>query len=110
MPMRFTDQDGATIDVYQLVSDIDSEYFDSGTSQDQASQAIGAMLDGAIGQDGFWGFIGTHYDYSGGLEASVRGALLKEITARSATDSIAMISARQLLDWLRLANGSSFRQ
>jgi hypothetical protein len=108
MPMRFTDRSGAIIDVYQLVSDMDYEYFDTGTSQSAMALAIGELLDGALGPNQFVGFVGTHYDYSGGLEADFRNALLEQIAARR-VQSVAMISARQLLDWLDLRNGSSFR-
>ena len=108
MPMRFTDRNGSAIDVYQLVSDIDYEYFDSSASVSDIRAAIRAMIDGALKPDGYRGFIGTHYDFSGGLEAEVRNTLLSEIVAHGGRDKIAIISARQLLDWLDLRNGSSF--
>ncbi len=107
LPMRFTDVAGSTLDIYQLVSDMDYEYFDSGTSRAQMAQAIGALFDSSTGPDGFWGFVGTHYDYSGGLESEFRAALLGEILTRQA-DGVAMISAKQLLDWLDLRSETRF--
>ncbi len=107
LPMRFTDKTGAAIDVYQLVSDMDYEYFDANITGDQMGQAIGALFDTALGAEEFSGFVGTHFDYSGGQEGAFRAALLKEILSRRA-QGVAMISARQLLDWLDLRNGSSF--
>ncbi len=107
MPMRFTDAQGAVLDIYQLVSDMDYEYFDAGTTPAELSAAIGKLFDGALGPRELVGFVGTHYDYSGGLEASFRTELLKQIAERGA-DRVAMISARQLLDWLDLRNSSSF--
>ncbi len=106
LPMRFADTTGSALDIYQLVSDMDYEYFDSGASSDQMRAAIAALFDGALGPRGFCGFVGTHYDYSGGPEANFEAALLAELTAR-ATDQVSMISARQLLDWLDLRNGAA---
>jgi hypothetical protein len=107
LPMRFTDIAGSPLDVYQLVSDMDYEYFDSGTSRVQMAQAIGALFDSSTGPDGFWGFVGTHYDYSGGLESEFRAALLDEVLERQG-DGVAMISAKQLLDWLDLRSETRF--
>jgi large repetitive protein len=114
MPMRFASFDGPLIDVYQVASDFDYEYFSEGTSSDQMRQAFAAMIDGAVGPSGFWGVIGTHYGYSQGLDADMQRALLAELAARNANaavaDQVAMISARQLLDWLDLRNQSGFTE
>ncbi len=107
MPMRFTATNGELIDVFQLVSDMDYEYFEAGATLATLSQAIGKLFDGALGPSEFVGFVGTHYDYSGGLEDSFRSALLSEI-AKRAPDAVALISAQQLLDWLDLRDTSGF--
>lgn len=109
MPMRFASYDGPLIDVYQVSSDADYEYFSNG---DAMRGALSRMIDGALGPSGFWGVIGTHYDYTGALNAVWQNVLLSELASRrsgaSGPDHIAMISARQLLDWLDLRNQSGF--
>lgn len=111
MPMKFASSAGATLDVYQLVSDMDYEYFPSGTTKAAMRQAIGGLLARSTGPNEFWGFLGTHYDYSGGAEALFRDGLLEEVAARSGAGQrhIPLISAKQLLSWLDLRDGSTFQ-
>jgi hypothetical protein len=111
IPMHFTATDRSLIDVYQVVSDFDYEYF-SGAHQtyNYMRSAFATLLDTATAAPGYWGIFGTHYDYSSSNEMT---AILDEITARNAAaassaDQIAMVSAQQVLDWLDLRNGSSF--
>lgn len=111
IPIRFAARDGSLHDVYQLASDFSSDDFTDATDE-QARAALRRALDDATGPRGFWGFIGTHFDFSVPGER-VRNTILAEVyernQGREIHDQIAMISARQLLDWLDLRNRSSFR-
>jgi hypothetical protein len=113
IPMRFTASDRSVIDVYQVVSNIDYEYFSGGNQNyDRFYAAFDALLSGATGEAGYWGIVGTHYDYSGSSVAEL-SALLDLVAHRNAgaatpADQVAMVSAQQVLTWLDLRNGSSF--
>ncbi|WP_298435886.1 hypothetical protein [Geobacter sp.] len=97
IPMRFADEKGNLIDVYQAVTQM----------TDESGQAypftIDALLDRAIGPEGYYGaFVANmHTDKvaSDGSTAIVRSAMARRVP---------VISARQLLDWLDGRNSSSF--
>ncbi len=97
IPMRFADDKGNLIDVYQAVTQM----------TDESGQAypftIDALLDRAIGAEGYYGaFVANmHTDrvVSDGSTAIVRSALARRVP---------VISARQLLGWLDGRNASSF--
>ncbi len=135
MPMRFAAWDGQVLDIYQVVSDFDYEYFDEDVAilengfdllppeevlKEEMRQAFTGLLDGALGDDGFWGIVGTHYDYgwiypkvSDGIRRKVqREVILEELAGRNEgaaiEDHIPMISAQQLVNWLDLRNSSQF--
>ena len=98
-PMRFADLDGTQIDVYQQNTNITDE---SG----QAYQpTIDALLDNAIGPNGYYGVFGAnmHTDNvapHGGAEAIVASALAR---------GVPVISYKQLLDWVDGRNASTIR-
>lgn len=110
IPMRFAARDGSLHDVYQLASDFSSDDFTDATDE-QTRAALKRALDDTAGPRGFWGFIGTHFDFSEPGER-IRRAILTEVSernhGRAIDDQVAIISARQLLDWLDLRNRSSF--
>jgi phosphodiesterase/alkaline phosphatase D-like protein len=97
MPMRFADQDGTMIDVYQATTQMTDE---SGQSY---PATINSLLDGAIGPNGYYGAFtaNMHTDSptSTGSDAIVASAL---------TRGVPIISARQMLTWVDGRNGSSF--
>lgn len=97
MPMRFADLDGTMIDVFQAVSQMTDE---SGQSY---PATIDALLDGAIGPQGYYGAFtaNMHTDSAshGGSDAIVASALAR---------SVPVVSGRQMLTWLDGRNGSSF--
>ena len=97
IPMRFTDLDGSIIDVYQATTQMTDE---SGQS---FPQTINALLDGALGPNGYYGVftanMHTDDDASTGSDAIVASA-----TARG----VPIVSARQMLEWLDGRNGSTF--
>lgn len=111
IPARFAARDGSLHDVYQFTSDFSSDDFTEATAE-QTRAALKQALDRTAGPRGFWGFIGTHFDFSKPGER-VRRAILGELAERNSGqpvhDQVAMISARQLLDWLDLRNRSAFR-
>jgi hypothetical protein len=57
MIMRFADLDGTFVDVYNAPTDLDYE-------TDPTDTTMLANLNAATGSSGFYGMIGTHYDYA----------------------------------------------
>lgn len=96
MNMRLTDASGALLDVHQGVTNFDN------TSANSTS--IAAMLDNAIGVNGYYGIFGSHYD----MEAGETYHQLLVDLAKSR--NIPMISSLQALEWLRSREQSSFSQ
>jgi hypothetical protein len=93
-PMRFADLDGTTIDVYQAATHLVNE------NEITYPAGINAMLDKALGPEGYYGVFGTHYDHSDDFETR----LLNSAISRN----VSLISAQQLLTWLDGRNSSSF--
>jgi hypothetical protein len=98
-PMRFADRDGSLIDVYQAATQLTDE---SGIDVDRHIQAL---LDGALGPDGYYGIFtaNMHTDKPDNPGAD---AIVAEATARG----VPVVSAKQMLNWLDGRNGSSFRR
>ena len=92
--MRFADTDGTMIDTYQLPSHLVNE------SGQTFPQNITTMLDRALGPEGYYGVLGTHYDYSDGFDQQ----LIQAAKARN----VRLVSAQQILDWTDGRNASSF--
>ncbi len=97
MPMRFAKLDGTMIDCYQATSQMTDE---SGQSY---PATINALLDRAIGPEGYFGVFtaNMHTDFfpSAGSDAIVASALARDVP---------VVSGRQMLEWLDGRNGSSF--
>jgi hypothetical protein len=95
LPMRFADLDGTPIDVYQGVSQLVNE-------NDLPYPATTlALLDRALGPEGYYGLFGTHDDYRD-------TAFLDGIIAAARSRNVPIISAQQALTWLDGRNASSF--
>ncbi len=95
MPMRYADKDGTAIDVYQEATNLVNE---NGVSY---PKGIDAMLDKALGPEGYYGAFGTHYDY--------RNDGFGDLLLNSAiSHNVPLISAAQLLTWIDTRNASSF--
>lgn len=93
LPMRFADKDGKLIDVYQQETHLVDEVFaDTFTS-------VAALIDRALGPEGYYGAFGTHYDFSNEFDV--------ELMALAAAKDLPMVSARQMLDWTDARNGST---
>ncbi len=97
MPMRFGDEDGSTIDVYQATTQITDE-----SGQDVAAN-IKALLDGATGSNGYYGVI-TANMHADAVESPGADA----IVASAKSHGVPVVSSKQMLTWLDGRNGSSF--
>jgi hypothetical protein len=97
-PMRFADGDGSLIDVYQAATQLTDE---SGINIDRHIQAL---LDGALGPDGYYGVFtaNMHTD-----EPDHPGA--DAIVTAATSRGVPVVSAVQMLDWLDGRNDSSFQ-
>jgi hypothetical protein len=96
-PMRFADEDGSLIDVFQAVTQLTDE------SGIDIPSHIQALLDRALGSDGYYGVFtaNMHTD-----TAAHPGA--QAIVAAAQRRGVPVVSAAQMLDWLDGRNGSSF--
>ncbi len=97
MPMRFADLDGTMIDCYQVVTQMTDE-----SGQDLAAHAA-ALFDRAIGPEGYYGAFcaNMHFDFPSHAGSDA-------IVAAAQSRGIAVVSARQMLEWIDGRNGSSF--
>ena len=98
-PMRFADLDGSQIDVYQQNTNMDAE------ATQQSPATVAALLDNALGPNGFYGAFGTniHNDFpapNASAEAIFNSAL---------TRGVPVISYKQLLTWVDGRNASTIR-
>ena len=100
-PMRFADTDGSLIDVYQAPTQITDEL---STNWSYVGRHIAALLDGALGPEGYYGVFTTnmHTDTPNHEGAN---AIVSEALRRG----VPVVSAAQMLDWLDGRNGSSFQ-
>jgi hypothetical protein len=97
MMMRFADLDGTMVDNYQSATQIPDE---SGLS---LPYAIDAMLDKALGQEGYYGAIDCNmHTTSAGHSGS------DAIVASAQARGIPVVSGRQMAEWLDGRNGSKF--
>jgi hypothetical protein len=94
IPMRFADLDGTAIDAYQAPTHLVNE---SGMSY---PEAIGALVDRALGPLGYYGAFGTHYDYSDDFD--------RQLIAVGKARDIPMVSGEQLLTWLDAREDADF--
>jgi hypothetical protein len=97
-PMRFADSDGSLIDVYQAATQLTDE------SGIDVPTHIQALLDGALGADGYYGVFAAnmHTDQADNPDADA-------IVATAQARGVPVISAAQLLTWLDGRNGSAFQ-
>ena len=97
-PMRFADRDGSLIDVYQATTQLTDE---SGIN---IPTHIQALLDGALGTDGYYGVFtaNMHTDMPDHPGAD-------DIVAAAQRRGVPVVSAKQMLTWLDGRNGSSFQ-
>ncbi len=94
LPMRFADLDGTMIDVYQVTTHLVDE------NGQTYPQGIDALLDRAIGPEGYYGVFGTHYYFADNWGELV----VTSATARG----VPIVTADQMLDWTDGRNQSHF--
>jgi uncharacterized repeat protein (TIGR02543 family) len=99
MPMRFASQDGTLIDVYQAATQMTDE------SGQTYPKNIDALLDNALGPNGYYGAFTTNIHTDGGSNATQNAQAIVQ-SARSR--GVPVISAIQLLTWLDGRNSSKF--
>jgi hypothetical protein len=96
MPMRFASEDGAMIDVYQAATQMTDE---SGQSY---PKTIDALLDRALGPEGYYGAFVANMHTDTATHASAQS-----IVASARARGVPIISASQLLDWLDGRNAAA---
>lgn len=94
LPMRFSDANGGLIDVYQQVSHLVNETFAA------SAAPVVAMIDKALGPEGYYGAFGTHYDFSDDFDTRLMEVAIQR--------GVPMVSAKQMLDWTDGRNASAF--
>ena len=97
-PMRFADADGSLIDVYQATTQLTDE------SGIDIAAHIAALLDGALGSDGYYGVFTANMHTDDPVHPGADA-----IVAAAHARGVPVISAAQLLTWLDGRNGSSFQ-
>jgi hypothetical protein len=96
-PMRFADEDGALIDVYQAATQLTDE------SGIDIPTHIQALLNGALGSDGYYGVFTANMHTDEGAHPGAQA-----IVAEAQRRGVPVVSAAQMLDWIQGRNGSSF--
>ena len=99
MPMRFATPQGAMIDVYQATTQMTDE------SGQTYPFTVDALLDKAIGAEGFYGAFTANMHADGNLLSDLGAAA---IVASAKARGIPVVTARQMLQWLDARNSSSF--
>jgi hypothetical protein len=100
MPMRFAGSTGTMTDVYQAVTQMTDE---SGQSY---PFTINALLDKAIGPEGYYGVFTANMHTDAGNAVAEAGSAA--IVASAMARGIPVVSARQMLEWLDGRNGSYY--
>ena len=98
MPMRYALSTGAPIDVYQATTQMTDE------SGQTYPLHIDTLLDNALGTNAYYGVFtaNIHSDSSSSQPMS------DAIVSSAKTRGVAVVSAKQMLDWLDGRNGSTF--
>ena len=91
IPMRFADQDGTLIDVYQATTQMTDE------SGQAFPATIDALLNNAIGSPGFYGAFVANPHTDGGANAS---QIASAIISSAQSKGVPIVSAEQLLEWV----------
>ena len=101
MPMRFAKSTGEIIDVYQDVTEMIDEDNSSHTFPFFAT----ALLDKAIGPEGYYGVFTANMHGDGGQNSDVKQT---QIVSAAQLRGVPVVSGAQMLDWLDGRNNSSF--
>ena len=96
-PMRFADLDGTLIDVYQQNTNLTDE------STPQFAATIDALLDKALGAEGYYGAFGANMHTDNPAPHPGAEAIVASAQARG----VPVVSYKQLLTWLDGRNSST---
>ncbi len=94
MPMRFSDENGRMLDVFQQETHLVNETWKGSTL------AIEELINAAEDERGYYGVFGTHYDFSDDFDQKLMNVAIRR--------DVPMISAQQLLDFTEGRHASSF--
>jgi hypothetical protein len=94
LPMRFSDEVGQLIDVYQHETHLVDEVFAG------AFEAVEALIDRALGPEAYYGAFGTHFDFHNAFDVQLMGLAVAK--------GVNMVSVQQMLDWIEGRNASFF--
>ena len=97
MPMRYADTDGTIVDVYQAVTQMPDESFET------FPYHIDTLLDRALGAEGYYGVFTTNMHTDAASHAG-SDAIVASAKARG----VPVVSSKQMLTWLDGRNASSF--
>jgi hypothetical protein len=97
MPMRYADTDGTTVDVYQAVTQMPDESFET------FPYHIDTLLDRALGAEGYYGVFTANMHTDATTHAG-SDAIVASAKARG----VPVVSSKQMLTWLDGRNASSF--
>ena len=105
-PMRFADTDGSLIDVYQATTQLTDESACDSEDWAYVPGHIDALLDRALGPEGYYGVFTTNMHTDSPTAPPGRG---RDRDRGGAGAGVPVVSAEQMLDWLDGRNGSSFQ-
>jgi hypothetical protein len=94
LPMRFGDDNGRILDIFQQESHLVNETWNGSTA------AVEELITAAEDARGYYGVFGTHFDFSDDFEQK-----LMDVAVRR---HIPMVSAKQLLDFTEGRQASTF--
>ena len=98
-PMRFADSDGSLIDVYQANTNMTDE------SGQAYPATVDALLDKALGPQGYYGAFGTNIHNDFGAPQPTTEAVVESAQTRG----VPLITYKQLLDWMDGRSASTIR-
>ncbi|MBN2389862.1 MAG: DUF4082 domain-containing protein [Anaerolineae bacterium] len=99
MPMRFAQQDGTMIDVYQATTQMSDE------AEQTYPYTVDTLLDRALGTEGYYGaFVANIH-----IDNLYSQSSAEHIITSAINSGVPVVSARQLLTWWDGHNTSSFR-
>jgi methionine-rich copper-binding protein CopC len=96
--MRFADEDGSLIDVYQATTQMTDE---SGTAY---PATVNALLDKALGPEGYYAALVANI-HTDTVASQPSDAIVSEALSRG----VPVVSAKQMLDWLDARNASAYQ-
>ena len=106
-PMRFANEDGSLVDVYQAATQITDEWGPTKQESRGVATAIDALLARAVGPQEYYAVVTANMHTDGPPVAPHPGAA--QIVAAAKAYGVPVVSAAQMLDWLDGRNSSAFQ-